>query len=191
MIALSLHWRPEDQARLLVPRGRPGLLLGVQGTRLLAGGAVLALAGSLAGRLGAWAVIGPRDPAPLLLAPGWPDAAVAGGILGAALLAALVLRALERFALRSAFEARAAEGREPLVGPMAVTLDESRATFRAAAWEASLDTGLLSAAEETPEGFVLRFGPGRPVLLPRRDLSATEAEAVRDWAARAMARGRG
>lgn len=187
MIALAVNWHPEDQAWLLAAQNRRGLLLGVAGWTFLAGGALLALAAPVAGRLAAWAVLNPRDLAPLLRPPGWDDAAAVGPVLGFFLLAALLSRLTERLGLRTMLEARAAEGREPLLGPVAVTLDAQRATFRAAAWEASYDAALLSGLEEAGDYLVLRFGPARPVVLPRRDLTAVEAASVRDWAAAILA----
>ncbi|WP_073137398.1 hypothetical protein [Muricoccus roseus] len=158
---------------------------------LSGGGTLLALAAPLAGRLAAWAVVNPHDPAPLLRPPGWDDAAAVGPVLGVALLSMLLSRRTQRFGLRTMLEARAAEGREPLLGPVTVTLDADRATFRAAAWDASYDAALFTGLEEARDYLVLRFGPARPALLPRRDLTVVEPAAVRDWAAGMLARNRG
>ena len=188
MIALSVNWHPEDQAWLLAAQSRRGSFPGIAGWTLLAGGVPLALAAPAAGRLAAWAVVNPHDPALLLQALGWHDAMTAGVIVCVAILLALLSRLTERFGLRTMLEARAAEGREPLLGPVAVTLDAQRATFRAATWEASYDAALLSGLEEERDYLVLRFGPARAVLLPRRDMTTLEGAAVREWALEVLAR---
>jgi len=186
VIALSVTWRPEDQAWLLAAQDRRDAVLGVAGWTVLAGAALLALAMPVASRLAAWAAFNLHDPAPLLRPPGQVDLAVAGTFLGLGLVFIVLSRWGQRFGLRTMLEARMAEGREPLLGPVAVTLAPGGATFRGAAWETSFDAALLTAMEEAPEHLVLRFGPTRPVMLPRRDLTATETAAVRDWATLAL-----
>ena len=188
MIALAVNWHAEDQAWLLAVQNRRGLPLGIGGSQLVAGGALLAIAAPVAGRVASWAAVNPLDPAPLLRPPAWDDAVVAAAILGSALLLVLLSRWTERFGLRTMLEMRAEEGREPLVGPVAVTLGPDRATFRGAAWETSYDAAPLTGIEEPPGYLLLRFGPARPVMLPRRDLTEPEAAAVRDWAAGVLCR---
>ncbi|WP_338662925.1 hypothetical protein VQH23_22610 [Pararoseomonas sp. SCSIO 73927] len=189
MIAFTVNWHPEDQAWLLASQNRRGFPLGVAGSQLLAAGILLALAAPLAGRLADWATVNPADAAPLLRPLAWDDAVVAGVILGVALLVILISLRTERFGLRTMLEMREAEGREPLLGPVAVTLGPDRATFRGAAWESTFDAGLLTGIEEPPGYLLLRFGPARPVMLPRRDMTAPEADAVRSWAAGMLERG--
>ncbi|MCR0985069.1 hypothetical protein [Roseomonas populi] len=183
MIALSINWHAEDQAWLLVAQNRRGLPFGIGGSQLVAGGALLALSAPMAGRVASWAAVNPHDPTPLLRPPAWDDAVVAAAILGAALLLALLSRWTERLGLRTMLEMRSEEGREPLVGPVSVTLGPDRATIRGATWEASYDAALLTGIEEPPGYLILRFGAARPVMLPRRDLTEPDAAAVRDWAA--------
>jgi hypothetical protein len=183
VIVLSVNWAPEDQAWLLAAESRRGSVLGINGWGLLAAGGLLALAGPLADRLARWALVNPHDPALLLRPLGVVDAVSAGACLGFALLLAVASRLAERHGLNLMLQASAAEGREPLVGPVVVTLGPEEASFRAVSWDATYRNGQFSGLEEAKDHLVVRFGPARSAVLPRRDLTTWETAAVREWAA--------
>ncbi len=189
MTVLRMTWVPADYATAILAQNRRGGLIGASELMLLARGLVLAVAVVAAPRIALWAVMNPRDPSPLLAPLATFELVTAGCVLGAALALALVLRLAMPFLLRSLFQRRGVEGREPLIGPVEIVLTPERLSSQGPGWSAAMDTALLTRLEERPAILLAWFGPGRVVPLPRREMSEAEVVAVRDWAAAAL-RGR-
>jgi len=164
---------------------RPGGL----GTAILGG--LLMLAGvvtALASASGRW-----KSPYPT----GWSLLAVVGllalwsalgWLAGRHLLPWLRRRAVLSQAARSLRprpgEGGAPDGAPDGGGPARLVLGERSLRWRNARAERRFNNTLLRGLAEDAEHMVLRYGLASVVVLPRRDLSAVQQQAVRDWAAR-------
>jgi hypothetical protein len=76
-------------------------------------------------------------------------------------------------------------------GPTRITLGERFLRQEAPGATRRFSTGLLRGLLEDRQHLVLRFGFASHIVLPRRDLSAAQEQALRDWVARHAREGSG
>lgn len=188
MITLRLSWRPEDQARLVEADLRRGGRLGLGTLRVLAQGLFFAATLLLSLRLAETLLRRMAPPAPFWRPLEANEALLLAVIGGATLLLALYAQLSQRAALTRILQALPEPGRQPLLGPVSVTLLPGRLACQGQGWSFEAEAARLRLLEETPAALVLRFGPTLPALpLPRQELTEAEIQAVRAWAASGFA----
>lgn len=188
MITLRLGWRAEDQARLIDADLKRGGRLGLGTLRVLAQGLFFAATLILSLRLGETLLRRMAPPAPFWRPLEWNEGVLLAVIGGVALLLALYAQFSQRGALTRLLQALPDPARQPLLGPVSVTLLPGRLSCQGQGWSFEAEAARLRLLEETPTALVLRFGPSLPALpLPRQELTEAEIQAVRAWAASGFA----
>lgn len=188
MTGLSVTVRPEDMAWAIARRDKRGHWLGAGGAMLLLNRLVLLLGAMAALRLGYLAMRGLATPEVLWGPLSQLELVLAGSLLAATLVQLVVTRALMGTLVAVPLRASAATEREPLAGPLTARLLPDAVECEGTDWRFRRDAALLTRLEETPALLVLWMGLASPVVLPRRDLTAEQARAVRDWADGVLAR---